>query len=140
MARKEKDIQVGELRVRIKQLGAGEAPFALARVGRMLGGAISSASDPTKIASSFFAGFVDADYAWLRDKFLASSKKLVTVELSNGDTREQDLPLKLEEFDGDIDGQLAWMVECVMHNFADFLGGGSAALRHATGRASGPST
>lgn len=128
MARKEKDVDVGSLRLRIKQLGAVDGPPALARVGRMLGPAML-ASDPERIAVAFFAGFSDNDYAWLRDKFLANSEKLVTIELSNGGTREQAQKLRLEEFDGDIGSQLSWMVECVKHNFADFLGGGSSLLR-----------
>lgn len=128
MARKSKEVQVGDLRIRITQLGAVEAPMALARVGRMVGGALLNAKDPEKIAVAFFAGFSDNDFAWLRDKFLANSEKLVTVELSNGGTREQPQKLRLEEFDGDIGGQLSWMVECVQHNFADFLGGGSNLL------------
>lgn len=129
MARKEKDIEVGTLRVRISQLGAGEAPLALARVGRLAGGALTAGDmDPGKIAVAFFRGFNDGDFIWLRDKFFAHAKKLVDVELSNGNTRETVLPLKLEEFDGNLDGQLQFIVQSVQHNFADFLGGLNSSL------------
>ena len=74
------------------------------------------------MAAALFVSFDDKDFAWLREKFLAHTKKLQRVQLSNGDESENALPLRLEEFDGDVMGQLRWIIQSVKVNFADFLG------------------
>lgn len=131
MARKTKDIEAGSKKVRVTQLPAAEAPLALARVGRLYGPMLSGMGDDQRMMAAFFSAFDDADFIWLRGRFLEQSKLVQTTEDASGTQREVVTPLRLDAFDGELQAQLDWMVESVKVNFEDFLVGAMTSSRRA---------
>lgn len=120
MARKTEDIEAGSLKIRITQMGAGDAPSALARSVRLFGAALAQPDHTAKVVA-LFASFNDADFASLRAKFIENAQQIHDIETSAGAVTERLVPLRLDAFDGDLQAQFSFMLESVRVNFQDFF-------------------